>query len=102
MDAKTPFGEIGSWLESLGLGRYQQLFIDQEIDSQILPGLTELEFTSMGIPLGPRKKRIRAPQALRTREPEIRSRERDRSTVKPSSPRWPVLERRYLTVLTCD
>jgi hypothetical protein len=43
MDAHTSSAEIGAWLENHGLRRYRQVFIDQGIDSRILPVLTEAE-----------------------------------------------------------
>ena len=65
MDADPSAAALGPWLESLGLGRYRQVFIAQEIDFQILPDLTEAELASLGIPLGPRKKILKAARALR-------------------------------------
>jgi hypothetical protein len=94
MDADTPPGAIGPWLESLGLGRYREVFIAQEIDLQILPDLTEAELASLGIPLGPRKKILKAVRALRGGT-VTRNRSNGAGGVDPetsSSPRrWPVL-----------
>ncbi len=95
--------EIGAWLESLGLGHYRQVFIDQEIDPQLLPDLTEAELKSMGIPLGARKKIIKAAGALRGRAQEpIRGDLGSRVGAQSRSRATQAAERRNLTVLTCD
>jgi class 3 adenylate cyclase/tetratricopeptide (TPR) repeat protein len=101
MDADTSPGAIGPWLESLGLGRYRQVFIAQEIDLQILPDLSEAELASLGIPLGPRKKILNAVRALRGGAAPRNDRHGSDGPERSSSPgRGP--ERRNLTVLTCD
>jgi class 3 adenylate cyclase len=103
MDADTSPDEIGVWLESLGLGRYRQVFVRQQIDSRILPDLTEAELKSMGIPPGPRKAIIKAAQALRGRaRAGTRSKVGDRIALKSGSMPRRVAERRNLTVLMCD
>ena len=51
---------IAQWLERLGLGRYSDLFAEQQIDYEILPELAEEDFEKLGIPLGPRKKLLKA------------------------------------------
>jgi class 3 adenylate cyclase/tetratricopeptide (TPR) repeat protein len=101
MDADRSPAEIGAWLESLGLGRYRQVFVDQEIDSQILPELTEAELESIGIPLGARKKIIKAVRALSGRARALMPSQVG-SRTKSSSLRQRMPERRNLTVLTSD
>jgi hypothetical protein len=49
--------DVGGWLRSLGLGKYEQTFIASAIDSDVLPELTEIDFEKLGIPLGDRKRR---------------------------------------------
>ena len=48
--------DIGEWLEGLGLGKYDDVFVEHEIDLEVLPELTEPDLEKIGIPLGPRKK----------------------------------------------
>ena len=36
--------DVGGWLRSLGLGQYEALFRTNEIDADILPELTEVDF----------------------------------------------------------
>ena len=56
--------EIGNWLEELGLEKYTDLFVDQEIDLAALPELDDSDLKELGIPLGPRKKLLKAIAAL--------------------------------------
>ena len=51
--------DVGSWLRDLGLGRYERAFIENEIDIDLLPELTEGDLEKLGIPLGHRKRIIR-------------------------------------------
>ena len=51
---------VGDWLRSLGLGKYEATFRDNEIDSDILHELTESDLEKLGLPLGPRKRLLKA------------------------------------------
>ncbi|KAG0471037.1 hypothetical protein HPP92_015583 [Vanilla planifolia] len=56
------------WLSTLGLGRYEEVFIREEIDWDALQWLTEEDLISIGIvTLGPRKKILHAISELRQR-----------------------------------
>ena len=57
--------DIGAWLRGLGLERYEQAFQQGEIDAEILPELTDADLRELGIPLGPRKKLLKAIAATR-------------------------------------
>ena len=52
------------WLRSLGLGQYEALFHASEIDADILPELTDVDLKELGVPLGHRKRLLRAISAL--------------------------------------
>ena len=52
--------DIGGWLRSLGLGQYEATFRESEIDADILPELTEQDLEKLGLPLGHRKRLLRA------------------------------------------
>ena len=52
--------DVGSWLRNLGLGRYETAFVANAIDSDVIAELTELDLEKMGIPLGDRKRLMRA------------------------------------------
>ena len=52
--------DVGDWLRSLGLGKYEATFRDSEIDSDILHELTESDLEKLGLPLGHRKRLLKA------------------------------------------
>ena len=52
--------DVGSWLRNLGLGQYETAFVANAIDSDVLAELTEVDFEKMGIPLGDRKRLVKA------------------------------------------
>ena len=54
--------DVGGWLRNLGLGRYEPAFIANAIDSDVLAELTEGDLEKLGIPLGDRKRLIKAIQ----------------------------------------
>ena len=87
--------ELGGWLRNLGLGQYESAFIENAIDTDVLPELTEGDLEKLGIPLGHRRKMLRAIAEL------------DRATLAPAETatepvRPKEAERRHLTVLFCD
>ena len=48
------------WLEELGLGKYGDVFVENEIDLDAARDLTEVDLKELGIAMGPRKKLLRA------------------------------------------
>ena len=56
--------DVGGWLRSLGLGQYEALFRASEIDADILPELTDADLKELGVPLGHRKRLLRAISGL--------------------------------------
>ena len=52
--------DVASWLRSLGLEKYEQAFREGEIDADILPELTDQDLEKLGIPLGHRKRLLKA------------------------------------------
>jgi class 3 adenylate cyclase/predicted ATPase len=89
--------DIAAWLRELGLERYEPVFRDNEIDWEILPELTDGDLEKLGLPLGPRKKLLKAIAGLSGKPTAI-------STEVAPGPRpvAPEAERRQLTVLFCD
>jgi len=83
--------DVGGWLRSLGLGQYEALFHASEIDADILPELTDVDLKELGVPLGHRKRLLRAISGLTA--PEI--------SAPPARPP-DAAERRQLTVMFCD
>jgi class 3 adenylate cyclase/predicted ATPase len=89
--------DVGVWLRSLGLGRYEVAFSENSIDADVLPDLTDSDLEKLGVTLGHRKRLLKAIAALGTAE----------VTAKPSSPAPAsspagVAERRPITVMFCD
>ena len=60
--------DVGGWLRSLGLGQYEALFRASEIDADILSELTEVDLEKLGVPLGHRKRLLRAISGLASAE----------------------------------
>jgi class 3 adenylate cyclase len=87
--------DVGTWLNSLGLGQYEALFRASDIDADILPELTEADLEKLGVSLGHRKRLLRAISGLTTAET---------STAPFASSATPqdAAERRQLTVMFCD
>ena len=61
--------DVGGWLKSLGLGEYEALFRASKIDADVLPELTEVDLEKLGLPLGHRKRLLRAISGLAVAEP---------------------------------
>ena len=79
--------EIGGWLRGLGLEQYEQAFRENEIDEEVLPGLTADDLKDLGVALvGHRRRLLDAIAALATRRRRPLPR-RARSAVRPSRPR---------------
>jgi class 3 adenylate cyclase len=58
--------DVGDWLRSLGLERYEVAFRENEIDEQVLPSLTHEDLKEIGIgPVGHRRMLLGAIAALR-------------------------------------
>src|SRR5215831_20022034 len=57
--------DVAAWLRGLGLEEYEPTFRDNRIDAEVLPDLTEAHLASLGLPLGPRLKLLKAIAALR-------------------------------------
>ena len=88
--------DIGEWLEGLGLGQYRALFADQAIDSDVLPDLTEEDLMRLDLPLGHRKKLLKAIGDLLGQQTTERQAPIQLAQARPDA------ERRQLTVLICD
>jgi class 3 adenylate cyclase len=86
--------DIGAWLR--GLGQYEATFRESEIDAEVLPDLTEGDLNQLGVPLGHRKRLLKAIAALGTGETAAKP----PSPAPASSPA--TAERRPITVLFCD
>src|ERR1700735_118637 len=89
--------DVGAWLRALGLGQYETTFRESEIDAEVLPDLTEGDLTQLGVPLGHRKRLLKAIAALGTGETAAKP-----PSPAPASSPASVAERRPITVMFCD
>jgi class 3 adenylate cyclase/predicted ATPase len=90
--------DLGDWLRSLGLERYEAAFRENAIDDTVLHDLTEDHLRQIGIPLGARLKLLKAIAALGARA-EATSPSAD---VAPPDLLVNVAERRQVTVMFSD
>ncbi|GAC1555998.1 MAG: AAA family ATPase [Beijerinckiaceae bacterium] len=81
---------ISEFLESLELGQYVSIFLDNEVDFRTLQVLTDHDLKELGLPFGPRKRLLKILADLK----------RPDETAPPAAAF--VGERRQLTVLFCD
>jgi class 3 adenylate cyclase len=89
--------DLGGWLRSLGLDQYEATFRANEIDTDVLPELTETDLEKLGLPLGHRKRLLKAIAGLGAAEklpPTLGS--------APARPDTDAAERRQVTVMFSD
>ena len=61
--------DVGVWLRGLGLGRYETVFREHAIGMDVLADLTDGELAQIGVPLGDRKRLLKAIASLSKTEP---------------------------------
>jgi class 3 adenylate cyclase/tetratricopeptide (TPR) repeat protein len=100
---------LEQWLESLGLSRYFKLFVDNDLDLEVLPELSEVHLESLGVSLGHRLKLLRAIRQLQSAETPLQKPTHTAVTtaipqVADASGSVPTdkAERRHLTVMFVD
>jgi class 3 adenylate cyclase/tetratricopeptide (TPR) repeat protein len=97
--------DVREWLRGLGLGQYGQKFRDHKIDADVLADLTDGDLEKLGIPLGDRKRLLKAIAA--NLAPERRSFQSrlvtaPRALAPQTLARPDDAERRPITVMFCD
>ena len=60
--------DVGEWLKGIGLGQYEATFRAHDIDVDVLPDVTEADLEKIGLPLGARKRLMKAIANLRPPE----------------------------------
>ncbi|MEE8252980.1 MAG: adenylate/guanylate cyclase domain-containing protein [Hyphomicrobium sp.] len=85
-------GRLDRWLSELGLDRYAERLVENAIDLDILFDLTDEDLEKLGIPLGDRKRLLKAAGNLKATA----------SARAPLAPPVADAERRQLTVMFCD
>ena len=89
--------DVGDWLRSLGLGQHEALFRENEIDAEVLPELTDGDLEKIGVPLGHRKRLLKAIANLGAAEAPAKP-----TIPPPTASSRDVAERRPITVMFCD
>jgi class 3 adenylate cyclase/tetratricopeptide (TPR) repeat protein len=88
--------DLDSWLQQHDLGKYADLFVENEVKLADLPELTEEDMKELGLPLGPRKRLLKGIRELvENGVPEI-------AQEPPAAQARGEAERRQLTVMFCD
>jgi class 3 adenylate cyclase len=95
--------DVGEWLSGLGLGQYEAVFRDNEIGADVLADLSDGDLEKLGLPLGDRKRLLKAIAGLMGAPAAATSSE----TAAAQPPRRAAAEstsaeRRPITVMFCD
>jgi len=90
---------VDSWLKALDLTKYHDAFVQHEVSFGDLSSLTEADLKEMGLPIGPRRRVLKAISEIDESDTTLASGPGDFS-IEPSID--PVAERRQLTVMFCD
>jgi class 3 adenylate cyclase/tetratricopeptide (TPR) repeat protein len=99
LSTHTGYAAISSlreWLEGLGLGKYADVFVENEIELGDLPHLTDDDLRELGLPMGPRKRILSGASNPATAEAAAEP------TAPPRVAPGGEAERRQLTVMFCD
>jgi SAM domain (Sterile alpha motif) len=91
----APVNELQRWLAAVGLEQLAPVFQSNDVDMDVLAGLTEADLEKIGVSLGLRKKLFKALEKLRRPPKMVQSASLD-------APKAGVAERRQLTVMFCD
>ena len=96
---------VEDWLSHLGLGKYVEAFVQNDVDLRALPHVTEADLQELGVSLGHRKIILAAINELGQPKldglpPNSLHAEKSEPLVEP--PTEPAADRRLLSVLFCD
>src|SRR5258708_37630695 len=95
--------DVAAWLRGLGLEQYAQLFRDNDIDGEILCGMTAEDLKELGISsFGHRRRLLNAITALGGEPPTCDVAQSATSATPAPIPPTIEAERRQLTVMFCD
>ena len=95
--------DIVVWLRSLGLGKYEAVFRENDIDETVLPSLTHENLKELGVAsLGHRVKLLDAIAALRSDASGKMPSVEVTASSSPSVPPEDRAERRQVTVMFAD
>jgi class 3 adenylate cyclase/tetratricopeptide (TPR) repeat protein len=91
--------DIGDWLRSLGLGRYETAFRENSIGSDVLADLNESDLGQLGVTLGDRKRLMKS---IGRDVPAVTPTATSPIATVLTEPKQVAAERRPITVLFCD
>ncbi len=96
--------DVAAWLRGRGLGQYEKAFRENDIDAEVLAGLTAEDLIALGITsVGHRRKLLAAIAALRTGSDPINIQSSEAPAEVSGKPFLaPEAERRQLTVMFVD
>src|SRR5579871_5925111 len=89
--------DVGDWLRGLGLSEYEPAFRDAKVGLDVLPDLTDSDVEKLCVPLGDRKRLLKAIASFG--KARMAAEPRSPSPMRPSTD---AAERRQLTVMFCD
>ncbi|MEX0367398.1 MAG: AAA family ATPase [Ruegeria sp.] len=101
MDREPQMKDIAAFLDGLGLARYTPLFEAAEVELSDLPELSEADLQDMGLPLGPRRRILKA-QRERAAPPLMPHGAQGDGANRPGKAGKIEAERRQLTVMFVD
>jgi class 3 adenylate cyclase/predicted ATPase len=93
---------LQTWLDELGLGKYADVFAENEIELGDISHLTEEDLREIGLPMGPRKRILGAASELTPTNPPTAAAASEEPARRASSAPTAEAERRQLTVMFCD
>ena len=95
--------DVASWLRNLGLAQYESTFVENAIDVDVLPELSETDLEKLRIPLGHRKRLVKAIRALAVGgSPNVVAGITHEESAPAGHSSLIAAERRHLTVMICD
>jgi class 3 adenylate cyclase/tetratricopeptide (TPR) repeat protein len=94
--------DVIGWLRSLGFQKYEGAFVENAIGIDVLSDLMEADLEKLGIPLGDRKRILRAIKRLGADSPSTFTAQGDIGSEQNGQTPVAAAERRHLTLMICD
>jgi class 3 adenylate cyclase/tetratricopeptide (TPR) repeat protein len=92
-------GDMASWLDRHGLGKYLSILADNDVELDIVADITDDDLKEFGFSFGDRKRFLRA---ARERDESETTQTADTRPAEAAAPANRDAERRQLTVMFCD
>jgi class 3 adenylate cyclase/predicted ATPase len=94
--------KLRQWCESIGMGKYAEVLVENEVDLDVLPELTNEDLKELDIPLGARKKLLKAIEHLHPGEQTAGGAVAFADAEDSAPLITKEAERRQVTVMFCD